>query len=39
MDHLQLLASLAAMGVGMGTVAVGGDRVVELVEVGGRCHC
>ena len=38
-DHLQLLVALAAVGVGVGMVAVGGNRVVELVEVGGRGHC
>jgi len=31
MDHLGLLMALAAIGVGM--VVVGGNRVVELVEV------
>ena len=35
MDCVQLLAALAAVGVGVGMVVAGGDRVVELVEVGG----
>ena len=40
MDRVRLLAALAAVGVGVGTVAAGGDGVVELVEVGGRGrHC
>jgi hypothetical protein len=35
MDRLRVLAALAAVGVGVGTVAVGGNGVVEVVEVGG----
>ena len=35
MDRVRLLAALAAVGVGVGTVAAGGNRVGELVEVGG----